>query len=137
MISDLKKLNQLNELRKSIPSEWISGNNVDFPEIIYMKLNEDKISALQASYDLINELSLSTTGHLLDYIVDLHSIFPSLVLDVQSIPELKTQLNTYQEENKKLKESIEKLKVPYKEKSIFQALKKFFSFFLDKSKIDC
>lgn len=137
MLSDLKKLEEIKELRSSFPSEWISGNKVDFPEVIYMKVNEDKISALQASYDLIDELSLSTTGQLLDYIVDLHSTFPYLVSDVEYLSTLKDQLSTYQEETKNLKEIIKELESPYKEKNVFKALKKFFSFFLDKTKIKC
>lgn len=99
-----KKATEYKNLLEYVPDNWTLGKSIDFPQLIYMDFDNNKIPALQVLPDVFSNYSLETGEKILDYVFFLHQNFNTLMeehtflegklkeADIK-IAELKTEKN--------------------------------------------
>ncbi len=73
------KIAEYKELLEYIPDNWVLGKCVDFPQVIYMEFNNNKIPVLQVLPDVFTNYSLETAEKILDYVFFTHKNFQPLL----------------------------------------------------------
>ena len=127
-------IKKLEELKKSIPQNWINGSDIDFQEIIYMNFNNDIIPTIQISPEITNLYSDATTKNIVDYIILLHETSNTLTETYQELKELKVELNKLETRLLTATQSINKTNTKLFGKNFFFCLWQFVNLWLQKSK---
>ena len=73
------KIAEYKELLEHVPDNWVLGKYVDFPTVIYMEFNSNKVPVLQVLSDVFSNYSLETGEKILDYVFFTHKNFQSLL----------------------------------------------------------
>ena len=102
MNTSYKKIQEIEELKKQVPSEWVHGGTIDFPELIYMKFETTRLAALQVAGEVTDTYSLNTAHNLIDYVLILHQQSDNLLQDSKDLKTTQEKLNKYIKEKEDL-----------------------------------
>jgi hypothetical protein len=111
------KIAEYKALLEHVPDNWVLGKYVDFPTVIYMEFNSNKVPVLQVLSDVFSNYSLETGEKILDYVFFTHKNFQPLLdendLLQKRVDGLEKRLDEVKAERNKLETLFKTIKEAY------------------------